>query len=420
MVFGAFGPIQHRRRLQPTLYSGRDHHSHTPALHYSHSSFAVAVDILQEILSALDSEPRVLLATIITTSGSTPAAAFSKMLIRQGGKLSVGTVGGGCMEGDVLAAAQRLFTEDRAEVLTFHLNEDDMVQGLICGGSLDVLIEPLTRAEIPLLNELRSLRDEGEDCIVATGFDARGKIGFKRVVRITAGDWSNGVMERWKTQYSTTPALLTSATEFPALLCRAHHRNETQHVKTESGKLILEPVSGRPHLIIFGGGHVSKYISGAASMAGFRVTIIDDRVQYANPTRFPEADETLAVEYYEAFSRVTIKPSTYIVIVTRGHRSDEEILERAVRTSARYIGMIGSARKVLATYEHLVQRGVPVEALKRVRAPMGIEIGAVTAEEIGVSVVAELIAARRGEERTLPHKSEVMEQLFAALVKKAS
>jgi xanthine dehydrogenase accessory factor len=390
------------------------------------------MDILQEILTALQTEDRVLLATIITTSGSTPAAAFSKMLIRQEGKLSVGTVGGGCMEGDVLAAAKDLYGQNRARILTFHLNEDDMVQGLICGGSLDVLIEPVTRQSIPLFEELRSLRDEGEDCIVATGLDAHGKIELKQIVKTTDKSWSIGVLEKWRKQSSITPRLTlpagrhgagqaslpTRTSELSEALRKAHDRNETRCIKTEHGELILEPVLGHPHLIIFGGGHVSKYISSAASMSGFRVTVIDDREQYANPKRFPEADETLAVEYYEAFNRITIKPSTYIVIVTRGHRSDEDILEQAIKTPARYIGMIGSARKVLATYEHLVQRGVSVNALKRVRAPIGIEIGAVTAEEIGVSVVAELIATRRGEEGKLLHKSQAMKDLFARLVKK--
>ncbi len=365
-----------------------------------------------------------MLATIIATSGSTPAAALSKMIVKRTG--SVGTVGGGCMEGDVLEAAQKMFTEERAAIITFHLNEDDMVQGLICGGSLDVLIEPVTRAEVPMFEELRTLQDEGEDCILATALSRDGRIEFKEVIRVGTEGWSSGVMparrsggEKWMDKYSSTPFIQhISSMEVPSLLQKAHHRNETQRLKSEYGEMILEPITGRPHLIIFGGGHVSKYISRAASMAGFRVTIIDDRPQYANSQRFPEADATLAVEYYEAFKRITVNSSTYIVIVTRGHRSDEDILEEAVKSPARYIGMIGSARKVLTTYEHLVQRGVSVEQLRRVRSPMGIEIGAVTAEEIGISVVAELIATRRGEGQNLPHKSHVMDELFAQLEKR--
>lgn len=381
------------------------------------------MDIVEEILRALESEERVMLATIISTSGSTPAAAFSRMIIKDGGKSSVGTVGGGCMEGDVLEAAVTMFREDRSQILTFHLNEDDMVQGLICGGSLDVFIEPITRHHVPLFQELKALRDEGEDCIIATILGTDGSIRAKDLVRHDDTRGVNGLMDKWIPKHQSSNPRLTggeapiqlSTENVHASVSRVFHRGETYRLRLPDAQLILEPVTGRPHLIIFGGGHVSKYISQAASMAGFRVTVVDDRPQYANPQRFPAADQTLAVEYYEAFSRLSIKLSSYIVIVTRGHRSDEEILEEAIKTPARYIGMIGSKRKVLTTYEHLVERGVPTESLKRVHAPMGLEIGAVTAEEIGVSVVAELIRVRRGENIPLTHKSEEMLPLLSNL-----
>ena len=123
----------------------------------------------------------------------------------------------------------------------------------------------------------------------------------------------------------------------------------------------------------------------------------------------------MAAGFTEAFAKLSIKPSTFIVIVTRGHRYDEEILERVLTTPAKYIGMIGSKKKVFATYEHLVERDVPVESLRRVHAPMGIEIGSTTAEEIGVSIVAELVAVRRGEEAPYAEKSLVMRDLLSRL-----
>jgi len=186
-------------------------------------------------------------------------------------------------------------------------------------------------------------------------------------------------------------------------------------LKSGDDELIIEPMMGHPHLVIFGGGHVSKYVSRAAAMAGFRTTIIDDRKEYANAARFPEASETLAVEFYEAFERITIKPSTYILIVTRGHRSDEDMLERAVQSPARYIGMIGSKKKVLTTYEHLVQKGISADSLRRVHAPMGLDIGAVTAEEIAISIVAEIVLVRRGAHAPADHKSEAMRELMEKL-----
>jgi len=200
----------------------------------------------------------------------------------------------------------------------------------------------------------------------------------------------------------------SEAAKLKEAINKASHRNETQRVVTTSGEMVVEPVSGTPHLVIFGGGHVSKYISRAASMAGFRITVIDDRSEYANVVRFPEAKRTLAVDFNQALSHISVTPSTYIVIVTRGHRSDEEILERVVGLPAKYIGMIGSKRKVLTTYEHLVERGISVEELNRIHAPIGIEIGATTAEEIAISVVAQLIAVRRGEVDAQRNKSDVL------------
>jgi xanthine dehydrogenase accessory factor len=148
--------------------------------------------------------------------------------------------------------------------------------------------------------------------------------------------------------------------------------------------------------------------------------VVDDREKFASPQRFPEVAQTLVADFAYAFSKLTIKPSTYIVIVTRGHRYDEIVLEQAVKTPAKYIGMIGSKRKILTTYKHLVEQDVSPDSLTRVHAPMGIEIGAVTAEEIGISVVAQLIQVRRGESLPLRHKSEVMRELIASLRPKGS
>lgn len=319
-----------------------------------------------------------MLGTIISTSGSTPASALSRMIVTDDSTL--GTVGGGCMEADVIEAARSLMRQDRAAILTFHLNEDEMIHGLICGGTLHVLVEPVTTASKHLYEELRTIQDRGEDCIVATHLTGTGKIQRKWLV---------------KREDTANPGRMVPQHTWSAAIHRCLHRTETQRITVNDGELILEPVTGRPQLVIFGGGHVSRYISRTASMAGFRVTVVDDRAQYANPQRFPEADATLAIEYHDAFDRIPISGSTYIVIVTRGHRADEAILAWALETPATYIGMIGSVRKVLTTYERLVAGGISPENLKRVHAPMGLEIGAATAEEIGVSVVAELIQRRR-------------------------
>ena len=142
---------------------------------------------------------------------------------------------------------------------------------------------------------------------------------------------------------------------------------------------------------------------------------MDDRDKYANPQRFPEAAKTLACDFTDSFSRLTVCASTYLVIVTRGHEYDEVILEWAVTTPARYVGMIGSKRKVITTYEHLINRGVALHLLKRVHAPMGLDLGAVTAEEIGLSIVSQLVAVRRRKGTPIEDKSAQMEDLLNRL-----
>jgi xanthine dehydrogenase accessory factor len=160
--------------------------------------------------------------------------------------------------------------------------------------------------------------------------------------------------------------------------------------------IFVEPVTPEPRAYIFGGGHVSKSISKIANMAGFATVVIDDREAFANKERFPEADETYADEYEAVFPKLNVTSSAYIVIVTRGHRDDMRVLRWAVTTQARYIAMIGSKRKTISVVKELEKEGLPRHLFEKIFAPMGLEIGAETPEEIAISVVAEMIAMRRG------------------------
>ncbi len=159
--------------------------------------------------------------------------------------------------------------------------------------------------------------------------------------------------------------------------------------------IFVEPVIPQPRAFIFGGGHVSKGISKIATLAGFSTSIIDNRQAFANQERFPEAEATYAEEYEDVFPKLPVNSSSYIVIVTRGHRDDMRVLRWAVNTQARYIAMIGSKRKTISVVHELEKEGIPREAFEKVFAPMGLEIGAELPEEIAISVVAEMIAVRR-------------------------
>jgi xanthine dehydrogenase accessory factor len=159
--------------------------------------------------------------------------------------------------------------------------------------------------------------------------------------------------------------------------------------------IFVEPVVPQPRVYIFGGGHVSKSISKVANLAGFSTVIVDDREAFANRERFPEAAETFADEYESVFPKLSVTSSSYLIIVTRGHRDDMRVLRWAVSTPARYISMIGSKRKTISVIHELEKEGLPREQFERIFAPMGLEIGAESPEEIAISVVAEMIAIRR-------------------------
>src|SRR5690349_2427286 len=163
-------------------------------------------------------------------------------------------------------------------------------------------------------------------------------------------------------------------------------------------EVFVEPILPVPYAYIFGAGHISKSLSKVATLAGFATVVIDNRESFANRDRFPEASEIHAAEYEEVFPTLPINENSYVIIVTRGHRDDMRVLKLAAATPARYIAMIGSKRKVLNVVRELEKEGIPRDAFDRVFAPMGLDIGAISPEEIAISVAAEMIAVRRNSE----------------------
>ncbi len=255
------------------------------------------MDIYSEIAKLRKEGRKAALATIIQVQGSIPSYESSKILIRDDGSI-VGTVGGGCVEAEVWSVAQDVMREEKPRRLHFNLNaQPEYDNGLVCGGSLDIFVEP----------------------ILAT-----------------------------------------------------------------------------PTLYLFGGGHVSLSISQIAHVAGFDTVIADDREAFANKERFPDALETHSGEWSAIFPRLKPNEFSYLVIATRGHKGDLECLRWAVSTPAKYVGMVGSRRKLVEFYKALESQGVTPAQLERVHSPVGLDIGALTPEEIAVSVVAEMIAVRRG------------------------
>jgi len=255
------------------------------------------MDIYEELVRLRRNGETCALATIVEIRGSIPSYETAKLLVRADGSMT-GTIGGGCVEAEVYNAAREVIRTGQSRRLHFTLNQDAASDnGLICGGELEVFIEP------------------------------------------------------------------------------------------------IQP---QPRAFVFGAGHISKSLSSVATLAGFDTVVIDDREAFANRERFPEAGEVIAGEYEEVFPKLAVNGSSFILIVTRGHRDDLRVLRWALGTPARYVAMVGSRRKVISVVKELEKEGVAVEQPERLFAPMGLDIGAVTPEEIAVSVVAEMIAVRRG------------------------
>ncbi len=251
--------------------------------------------------------------------------------------------------------------------------------------------------------EIVRLRAAGENAALATIVQVRGSIPSFETAKLLIrqdgtllGTIGGGCVEA--EVWQAARELLAEATPKPRRLVFHLNHDAAEDTGLICGgtlEIFLEPVLAPPRLILFGAGHVSRAIAAAAGAAGFVSTVCDDRPQFVTAERFPAA-ELHAGPYEEQFPALRAGANAYIVIATRGHRDDLRILEWAAGTQAKYIGMIGSKRKVISTYKELLRRGVAAEALARVYAPMGLAIAAVTPEEIAVAVVAEMIAVRRG------------------------
>src|ERR1044071_9748873 len=216
-------------------------------------------DIFEEIRRLRRDGRKAALATIVQSRGSVPSFQTAKMLVRDDGS-TLGSIGGGCVEAEVWAAAQDVLREEKSRMMTFDLTEDSMAEsGLICGGKLDIFVEPI----LPT-----------------------------------------------------------------------------------------------PRMIVFGAGHIATQVSKIASIAGFTTTIVDNRPVYSNKERFPEAEAIFSESFEEAFEQIVPNENTYIVIVTRGHQEDQNVLRWAVQTNARYIGMIGSKRKIRSIVDQLESEGI--------------------------------------------------------------
>jgi xanthine dehydrogenase accessory factor len=347
-------------------------------------------NIYSEIVNALEKKHTVALATLITRVGSAPRAVGAKYLVKEDGTSS-GSIGGGCVEAEVWQEAQKVMEKAEGGILHFELTSEQLAEGgLICGGNIDIFLEPLREELLNIYQEVSRIIQKGGSAILATLVSVDGDFPKGKDSKILmkdsgekVGSLSGGV-ELEKRILSEGQVALKE--KKPKVMVLSHEDRKME--------ILLEPVFSEPTIYIFGAGHVSEQIAPLAKKVHFKVVVIDDREMFANQKRFPEADEVIVSEFEKCFDQLNIDNSSYIVIVTRGHLYDGFVLEQAVKTNACYIGMIGSKKKIKTLYQNLMKKGISQETLNRVYAPIGLDINSETPEEIAVSIVAELIKVR--------------------------
>lgn len=342
--------------------------------------------VLQELIELDWEKEKAALATIIRTTGSTPRGAGAQMVVYPDGR-TVGTIGGGCGEAEVKRAA--LMSLDIGNPCLYRVSLDSVVAaeaGMVCGGNMDVFIEPV-RDATPF-QQLASYWQREEPVVSLTVVRSNKEeiIGQRSFIDLEGrGDWQGPFL--------------------PAQIKEQARRGEYQLVDLswpEGGgevEVFVHPVLPVAKLLVLGAGYVGQAVARLAGELDFRTTVVDDRVEFANRHNLPTADEIICDSFPRVLSRYRLTANTYVVIVTRGHRSDEECLKLVINSPGAYIGMIGSRRKIKLLFENLVEQGISREVLKTVHSPIGLDIGAETPAEIAISILAEIIQVRRGHNK---------------------
>ena len=340
-------------------------------------------EILDDILTALDAGEDFALVKLTGDHGSTPRAAGAEMLVRRDGSIA-GTIGGGLLELTMMREAVGVLEDGRTRLVDLRLAGKDLASEdeMVCGGSAEVLItfvpagDPALREVAAAVKAVRAARrrawlftvlppDEGaapELCVLHDDGDVTGARPCE-------------------------PAALRTAVGKIAV-----HGSTTL---PDGRSVLVEPVEVPPTAVICGGGHVARAVAPAALAAGFAVTVLDDREEFADPRRFPGA-RTVLGPFSGALQRLTVDESSYVVIVTRGHVHDMDVLEQALRTPAPYVGLMASRSKHARIVAALKEAGLGDDDIARVHSPIGLPIGAETPAELAVSIVAEMIKVRAG------------------------
>ena len=319
--------------------------------------------LTQKIIDAVERGERVVLCTILASSGSSPRGAGARMSVFADGS-TMGTVGGGRVELRAAEEAREILKTGETRLRAFCLAPDQVASiGMICGGNVTVYYQLLTQKDLPILYRLREALAGHENAWLYLSI-------------------RSGIVE----DFRIVPA--QEAAQQPDLF-----RSRAVYRKGEP-LLYTEPVVRAGRVYLFGGGHVGQALVPGLAKVGFRVTVLDNREALAKKETFPAAEEVIFADFRHIDEKVSLTADDYVVIMTPGHQADYMVLEQVLRTKTRYVGCIGSRHKIARTQQLLREAGISEEAIAGVHSPIGLPIGAETPEEIAISIAAEMIRCR--------------------------
>jgi xanthine dehydrogenase accessory factor len=346
-------------------------------------SVTMSIDVLREAARSLSEGGRVALATVVATRGSTPQKVSARLVVKDRGSV-LGTLGGGGVEAEAIREARACLEFGTPALREYALSTATDEWGLACGGTMLVFLERLERSALAWLEAaLRAGAGEPVAVVTLVEGDAAG-------ARFVIGE-SESQSEDAEGLDASSLAARTRA-----LGRRALARESAELATLGDIRAYAEPFGAEPALLVVGAGHVGRALAALGKFLGLRVTVIDDRAEYANQGRFPEADRVIAAPVTEAIECASVTSRAAIVVAMRNQDLDYAAVAAAVRTPARYVGLIGARRKAILIAERLAADGVAPERIRALRSPVGLDIGARTPEEIALSILGEWLMLRQG------------------------
>jgi xanthine dehydrogenase accessory factor len=343
-------------------------------------------DVYPQLVELGRSERRVAMATLVGTRGTTPKKEGAKMWVGGGGRVLGSVTIGGCVDAQVIAESEAVLSSGAPRFLKMALGDEDAWEiGLSCGGTVEVLVERLELApDAPVLSLYRRIATEVDQgraaCLVRQLEDPA------RAMLVLSDGGSEGSLgdEGWDRAARAQAAPLI-----------ARRTSRTGRLEAEGGaEVFFEVHAPRPHLVVVGAGHASMPLVELARTLGFRSTVVDARPRFATRERFPHADEVRVGIASEIVAQIPLVPSSAVVLTVHDYKVEVPVLREVLKSEVGYVGMLGNRRRGRAVLDMLREEGVAEEQLARVHVPIGLDIGAQTAAEIAMSVLAEVIAVR--------------------------